>query len=208
MNAATTIAVAASVIAVISLLVAWQQGRRSLRITTYSGATDLTLKVDAMFVEHPELRPYFSEAVPLSPATPERTRQQVLAAAEFILDVLECIWDHHDEYDDDDRQSWWEYIVDFIQESPVLTEVFADLRARDWYPALDEAFTPSAERTVARRGDLWLRAAPRRTRAAGEVQLFAVRRFRLVRCKDEPAPVRDPDHRARVREAPDRATAA
>src|SRR5215207_10624185 len=66
--------------------------RRSLVTTTYRSATDLTLELDRVFLERPQLRPYFYEGEPTPPRGHE-DHHVVLAAAEFALDVCECIWD-------------------------------------------------------------------------------------------------------------------
>ncbi|HEU0316965.1 MAG TPA: hypothetical protein VFR49_06525 [Solirubrobacteraceae bacterium] len=112
-----------------------RQARRSLKVTTYHDATALTLQVDRMFVDHPRLRPYFYDGAPVPTGSRQPDeRNRVLAAAEFLLDVLECVWDHEDEYDAQDRRAWAEWIHDTFASAPACRELYLD--KRDWYPSL------------------------------------------------------------------------
>ncbi|MET9271212.1 hypothetical protein [Kribbella sp. NPDC003557] len=127
----------AVLVAVGSAAIAYQIGRRSLRITTYRSATDLVLEVDRVFIEHPELRPYFYDSEVCAPG--HQHYNQVMAVAELELDVLECIWDARDSYSDDDYKSWAEYIKGVFETSPAVSRLYAD--NEDWYPTLDKLFT-------------------------------------------------------------------
>jgi len=61
-------------------------------------------------------------------------RNHVFAAAEFVLDVFECIWDYRDEYSAADRDSWREWIHNVFERSPTVRDLFVENEA--WYPTL------------------------------------------------------------------------
>ena len=127
MDTGSALAVVAAVIALASAILTWQVGRRTLRITTYSGATELTLAIGEKMIANPELRQYFYDRRPLQPEVTGRDRSLVLATGMYILDVLECIWDHRREYERDDRESWGRYIHDCLQ-APVLRDLYEEMR--------------------------------------------------------------------------------
>ncbi|HSV66497.1 MAG TPA: hypothetical protein VLJ59_11400 [Mycobacteriales bacterium] len=128
--------IVASVALVISLAVAvqtWRLGQRTMHVMTYQGATDLTLDLDRVFLDQPQLRPYFYDGEPTPPVDhPEHHR--VLAAAEFCLDVCECIWDHRTEYDEVDKTAWREWIHHLLSRSPALCQLYRE--QPEWYPAI------------------------------------------------------------------------
>ncbi len=71
------------------------------------------------------MRPYFYDNRPLSKTNrmtesgAERTRSQVLAVAEFMLDTFfECIWDHNDKNDDEEDRS----CLDGLHQGRILPE--------------------------------------------------------------------------------------
>jgi len=129
------IAALALAASVISLLVSWRAGHHNSRITTYRSATDLTLDIDHIFVQHPTLRKYFygSEEVD---GENEETQAQVHAIAELMLDCFECIWDIRASYAAVDRGSWGQYVLDMLSTSPVMCQMFESRTHQDWYPAL------------------------------------------------------------------------
>lgn len=122
-------------------------GREALQVTTYQGATELALNFDRMLIDYPFLRPYFYESEPVpaeddgsAPAEADRhRRQRVLAAAEFALDIFECIWDHRDSYNSVDHKAWRRWILDVMESSPACCEIYAEANADPtdpWYPSL------------------------------------------------------------------------
>jgi hypothetical protein len=129
------IASLALVASVISLLVSWRIGRHSTRITTYRSATDLTLDIDHIFVDHPDLRQYFYDNVDVVDEC-IKVRERVDAIAELMLDCYECIWDIRATYSPVDRGSWGQYILDMLRTSPAMKRMFDDRMDQDWYPAL------------------------------------------------------------------------
>lgn len=137
MEAATIVSIVALVVSAASAVYAYRQGRRTLRVTTYQGATDLTLQLDQVFIDHPELRPYFYERrQPPESDNNDELRNRVLAAAEYALDIFECIWDHQDTYEENDKDSWRDWINDMFTSAPACRALYVE--ERDWYPALQK----------------------------------------------------------------------
>jgi hypothetical protein len=160
---AQSLSIVALLVSVISAVIAWRIGMRSLRITTYRSATDLMLEVDRVFVAHPKLPPYFYENRVCPPRHADYNL--VEAVAELQLDVLECIWDGRDNYSDDDRESWKKYIEATLDKSPALRTMRADPAKSDWYPTLNK-LQPEALEIAPQPG--WLsRARQRTTRLLG-----------------------------------------
>lgn len=159
MSLAQSLSIVALLVSVISAMIAWRIGMRSLRITTYRSATDLMLEVDRVFVAHPELRPYFYDDKACPPGHADYNL--VEAVAELELDVLECIWDGRHNYSDDDRESWAKYIKDTLGKSPALRTMHGDPAKADWYPTLDELLTAGAHAVAPQQG--WLNRARQRT---------------------------------------------
>lgn len=129
------IATLALLASVISLIVSWRTGYHSTKITTYRSATDLTLDIDRIFVEHPTLRKYFYDGADVDDAD-EKTRPLVEAIAELMLDCFECIWDIRATYKAVDRGSWGRYVLSMLSTSPVMREMLKERAGQDWYPAL------------------------------------------------------------------------
>jgi hypothetical protein len=136
MDSSNTLSIIALVLSVastvVATLVAYRASNHGITVTTYNNATELTLQVDRVFVEYPELRPYFYDNEPLTDSAPHRNR--VLAVTELYLDVLECIWDREREFSPTDRLAWRGWIVHAFDNALVLREFYRD--RRDWYPTL------------------------------------------------------------------------
>jgi hypothetical protein len=127
----TATALIAGLALVISLTTAlWS--RRALVTTTYRSATDLALEIDRLFVERPYLRPFFYEK---RKPCPERA-EEVKAAAELVLDVLECIWDNRPLFAPRDEESWREWIHEVFEYSWVVQELYEE--SPHWYPTLQD----------------------------------------------------------------------
>jgi hypothetical protein len=131
------IAALALIASVISLFVSWRTARHSAKITTYRSATDLTLDIDRIFVEHPGLRKYFYEAVDTNAESAE-VHSRVNAIAELMLDCFECIWDIRATYSAVDRGSWGHYVLDMLETAPAMKRMFEHRMQQDWYPALED----------------------------------------------------------------------
>lgn len=121
--------------AAFSLVSVWY-GRRGLRITANQSAVDLALQADQLFLQWPGLRPYFYDDIEVVGAKEGNPRNRVRAAAEFYLDVMEAIWDHHGEYKHNDANAWREWIHEVMQTAPALREAYDP----EWYPSLGDLF--------------------------------------------------------------------
>jgi hypothetical protein len=127
-------AVVVALVALVLSLLGIFQGRRSLRTTTYRSATDLVLEADRMFLNSPHLRQYFYDDAECTESSPHYI--EMMAAAEFYLDVVECIWDHRDEFKRRDVDAWREWIHDVLEGAPAMRGVY--LSAPRWYPTLTD----------------------------------------------------------------------
>lgn len=169
------IATLALVASVVSLLIAWRTGRHSTKITTYRSATDLTLDIDHIFVEHPTFRKFFYESVDVT-NEPDNTRAQVDSIAELMLDCFECIWDIRATYSPVDRGSWGQYVLDMMDTSPVMKHMFEHRIGQDWYPALEDLKRANERgrleartiRTLRYARRLWMISAPPQPAASSE----------------------------------------
>lgn len=142
-------ALVVSVATAIYTFITYVLGRQTLKVTTYQGATALTLQIDAVFIEHPLLRPYFYDDLEAPALTEDpETHHRILAVAEFVLDCVECIWDHRESFADDDREAWKDWIHEVFLGAPSVRACYTE-NVR-WYPALHElaAEAPNAERGV------------------------------------------------------------
>jgi hypothetical protein len=131
------IAVVALVLSAFSVAFTLNHTKRTLRVTTYQGATALALDADRMLLQYPQLRPYIyldKEPPPEGEGEDEDEYHRVMAGAEFFLDVVECIWDHRKEYSRVDQAAWREFIHELLAHSPVMRDTFRG--QPDWYPAL------------------------------------------------------------------------
>lgn len=120
--------------AVFSTYVAYSANRQSDIIATYNSLTSLVLEIDKIFIEYPDLRPYFYNNTPLPADMQEQDRNRTLAIAELYLDILECIWDRQPEFSKEDEASWRDWILDAFSTSPILSSHYSENRS--WYPTL------------------------------------------------------------------------
>jgi hypothetical protein len=94
--------------------------------------TTQNLAADAIFINDPELRPYFYGGQDLTEADP--LYNKVLATAEYLLDYFDSlisqlrkyplVWRH-------EKETWEKNIIDILCRSPVLCR-YLD-RHREWY---------------------------------------------------------------------------
>jgi hypothetical protein len=140
MKTSEAISLIALVVSLSAAFFSYRLGRRSFNISAYHGATDRTLALDMIFVNHPVLRPYFAEGAPVPPegSVDDELRQRILAVAEYAVDILEDCWDKEECYKGDDREAWRDWIYEVFESSPACTQHYA--RNAAWYPTLAELF--------------------------------------------------------------------
>lgn len=110
--------------------------RRALHTTANQFAAQLVITAGQVFIEHPELRPYFEAKREIEEGMDEKDQDRIEAAALTQLDVMETIWDHHEEMNQEDIDAWREWIHDLFERSPVLRNQYKPT----WYPSINEMF--------------------------------------------------------------------
>ena len=75
-----------------SIFVQFTQTRTDLKASMYATITTQTLEVNKMFLEYPELRPYFYDGTALSQAD-ANTLNRVMILAESKLDYFDLVHD-------------------------------------------------------------------------------------------------------------------
>ena len=94
---------------------------QSVEGSIYSNITTQSLAEDEIFINRPELRPYFYDGKELEPNDP--LRHQVHAAAEYILDFFDSLESQLKKYPNlwiHEKREWEANIVDQCAWSPVL----------------------------------------------------------------------------------------
>jgi hypothetical protein len=82
-----------------------------------------------LFIDHPELRPYFYNDVEPNPASPDYTR--ALTAAELYAVHFEHILMQMNNLPEDIRKPWRDYIKGMYARSPIVRRHLQE--NRDWY---------------------------------------------------------------------------
>ncbi|PRY02537.1 hypothetical protein [Allonocardiopsis opalescens] len=122
-----------------SLLAAWKAYRVSAKgyeTASYHSGTDLFMQLNLVFVEYPQVRPYFYSGKALTEDDPNFHRVQ--ATAELILDVFEWIWHRREGITEVDRQAWSDYIGRMFALSPVLRQYHLNHPA--WHPTVTDLY--------------------------------------------------------------------
>jgi hypothetical protein len=111
-------------LAVSLIVVAYQ-----LRQNSYITASEWTFDIDKVFIEHPDLRPYFYEGKNIEQKEPDAKRYMVTSTAELILDSMDSMLDtHNDSWPD---EGWRTRAEDVFRQSPVLRSRLEERRT--WY---------------------------------------------------------------------------
>lgn len=101
-------------------------------LTTQSVMSQL-LQLDSLFIEHPEVRPYFYYGKEINKGDEHYDR--ALAVAEFQLDFFDSYLTQSQylTLGDEERQNWEKYITDSFSTSPIMCARLKD--APGWYGA-------------------------------------------------------------------------
>lgn len=103
---------------------------RSLKGSTFTALAEQMLSTDALFIEHPELRPYFYAGVDIQESDPNY--HQVGAVSELLLDFFGVVLLQSDQFPQAWSKNWWpNYIRDMFATSPAL-RAYLD-NAQEWY---------------------------------------------------------------------------
>ncbi|MGD0833250.1 MAG: adenosylmethionine decarboxylase [Candidatus Dormibacteria bacterium] len=129
-------AIVGSAIVAFTAYLGFKLTRRTVKHGSHDQAAELMLRLDHVFVEHPQLRGLISEEATLASDDPVLEHARFRAATELIADTLEGILDRLalGEYDADDAKSWRDYVHETYTRSPQVRDLVA--RKPDWYPTL------------------------------------------------------------------------
>lgn len=134
------ISLAGSIGVVVSLFLVYRQTtifNRQLMESVSQSVTNYSLEVSRLFLQHPDLRPYFFAGQPIEESHPDYLRAE--AVAEVMLDIF---WTMMSEVkhmpdaswtDEAAREQWTNYMGDCFATSPLLTNFLR--RRQDWYGA-------------------------------------------------------------------------
>jgi hypothetical protein len=136
------ISVAGFVTVIITLVLLMRQTREmtaqsnyaagSLSKSVFETAAGRNLAVDEVFINDPELRPYFYSGKDISEDDPYYDK--VIAVADFILDFFDYILLQPQYLPQiSPRQSWKPYITDTFANSPVLCRHLNKAKDRGWH---------------------------------------------------------------------------
>ncbi|WP_327338451.1 hypothetical protein OG384_22105 [Streptomyces sp. NBC_01324] len=137
------IAVAAVVFSVAAGWKAYAVSAKSHQTASYHSGTDLFMQLNLVFVEYPEVRPYFYSGKTLPPQETDPHVQRVHAVAELMLDVFEWIWHRREGITAVDRQAWSDYVGEMFALSPVLRQYHLD--HLNWHPTITDLYFARGE---------------------------------------------------------------
>jgi hypothetical protein len=111
-----------------------QQTTVSMQASMYATIATQTLEMDKMFIEKPELRPYFYDGVDIK--EDDKNYNLVMSIAEYQLDYFDSTrtelgYIPKDQDTQEDRETWRHYLGDSFANSPILCK---RIKANsDWY---------------------------------------------------------------------------
>jgi len=132
------ISLAGSIGVVISLWLLYRQTgifNRQLMLGLSQSITDYSLEISRLFLQHPDLRPYFFSGQIIQENHPDYLRAE--AVAEVMLDLFWTAMSQarniqgSEFASDEARAQWRAYIGDCFASSPILTSFLT--RRKDWY---------------------------------------------------------------------------
>jgi hypothetical protein len=126
----TWIAIAAAILSALGALMAWIANKRARTVNANGQIGSILLQLNRIFVEQPELRPYFIEGGKL----PKSQEQKAKALASMYLNTLETIWSMEEIMNDSDRAAWIKYIPHQTRTVPIINELYES--QREWYSNL------------------------------------------------------------------------
>lgn len=135
MNSSDILSIVAIVVALLSTAYIYRLSQRAHRVSTYYGVIGLFRDLTRIFIEHPELRPYFYDGKPVD-VDDKLRHYKIQAAAEAVLDSFEWIWRRRIELNTKGEDGWRAYIVETFSSSPALQQHYA--RFSSWYPGITQ----------------------------------------------------------------------
>jgi hypothetical protein len=131
MKLATWISVAAAAISAIAALTAWISNKRARTVSANGQIGAILIQLNRIFIEQPELRPYFIEGGKL----PKGQEQKAKALASMYLNTLDMVWSMEEVMNDNDRTAWLKYIHHQIRSVPIINNLYES--QREWYSNLN-----------------------------------------------------------------------
>jgi hypothetical protein len=125
------IAIAAALVSALGALMAWISNKRARAISANGQIGSILIELNQIFVDRPELRPYFIEGGKL----PKGQEQKAKALASMYLNILETVWSMEHIMNSRERVSWTKYIQHQIRSVPVVNNLY-ELQ-KEWYPNLN-----------------------------------------------------------------------
>lgn len=110
---------------------AWIASRRARAVTARGQIGSIVIQLNQIFIDQPELRPYFIESGKL----PKGQEQKAKALASMYLNILESIWSLRGALDANERLAWVKYIQHQIKTVPIVNDLYQ--RQKDWYPNIN-----------------------------------------------------------------------
>lgn len=118
---------------VISLVFVWKQLKLSAnanRATVYQSVPLLMFDIDRLFIERPELKPYFYGRKPLTHDDPEYNR--IMSVAELFVDFMDYVTVVEPALPEYEWDSWKCYFRELLATSPALQQYWQEYG--HWYP--------------------------------------------------------------------------
>lgn len=124
------IAVASAVVSALGALTAWISNRRARIVNANGQIGSILIQLNRIFIEQPELRPYFIEGGKL----PKGQEQKAKALASMYLNTLDTVWSMEEVMNNNDRAAWSKYIHYQIRSVPIIDQLYES--QREWYSNL------------------------------------------------------------------------
>lgn len=119
-------AIASPIVSVIGFVFIFQQinqTNKSLKTQTHSSIYKLVFDVNCIFIDHPELRPYFFESLTIKQG--HNDYNKVMNASELLLDFFEYVIVEQAHMDEKIVTGWKVYMKKMFRKSPSL-KLFLD----------------------------------------------------------------------------------
>ena len=134
MQSSKYIAIIAAAISLFGALTAWINVKRATTLNTYSRVGDSLIKLNQIFVDAPQLRPYFIEG---KKQIPKGQEDKARAIAVMVLNILENIWSQRQAMGKEECEAWKRYISHQIQSVELVNNAYKE--REDWLPNLKQA---------------------------------------------------------------------
>ncbi len=125
------IAILAAIISAGAATAAWIAAKHTRKISANGQIGAILIQMIQIFVEQPELRPYFLEEGKL----PKGQEQKAKALASMLLNILETVWSMESVMTDAERTAWSKYVRYQIKSVPIVHDLYKT--QKEWYAHLN-----------------------------------------------------------------------